>query len=355
MSLLTRLVVSVLMLTVVLSLPETASAQTAPSTQMDHAACYRSIIDGNDLFCLARYELPDSISDGVSDAWCAELVNQDGCDGTPADPTEPTSIPNNTVFLTLYDGCVLGDCASGTILNISRIPRINYGLAGSYLVAGHSVTWGDSDIHLCVESSDDPLVFGTPSIDCIPVVWNTNANDTAVQRDNLGADMVDQVRAVGILEAQPTIAYVANNRINSDGKVFAIEALSNADRILGSYFTEGTSFVTIPGTTPVAGSTVQANINSSTSAVQTAKNNFGASLGISGDGVGVLISIIIIFSLFIILLRFGVNLVFALIGSVSAAPVLVVYGILPFQIAAVLIVVLALPAAVKLVRTVTQQ
>lgn len=353
MASLTRLVtVAGLALVTILSLSSPAAAQTAPSSETNHAACYRSILEADDLYCLTRFELPDSISDGVSDAWCAELVNQDGCDGTPADPVEPTSLPQNTVFITLYDNCAADDCSAGNLLNVSRVPRIGFGVGGSYMVPGHGVTWADGDVALCLESSDDPAVFGTSSIDCLPVFWNSGENTVSVQRALLGADMVDQVRAVGIEQAKPTSEYVQNNLINSNGKVFALEALSNADRIL-DVFSSGAAAVVIPGNTPAAGSTVQAQINSSTSAVQTAKTNFGASLGISGDATGVIVSMILVFLMFLFAYGFSRNLMISLVISVSFSSVFVIFGFLPFQVLAVFIAILALPAAVKIVKVVT--
>lgn len=350
----TKLLAAVLMVAAVIASSNApASAQVAPSISVDHAACYRSIVDDDDLFCLGRYELPESVADGVSDAWCAELVNQDGCDGTPADPTEPTSLPPNTVFITLYDGCTAGDCSAGTILNVSRVPRIGTGLGGSYMTAGHTVTWGDTDTHLCLESSDDPAVFATTTIDCIPVFWNGAANVTADQREALGEDMVTQVLAIGILDSLPSNAYVQNGLINGSGKTFALEALDNADRLL-DVFAEKASLVALPGLTPVANSTVQASINASTANVQAAKTDFGNNvLGISADGTGVLISLVVTIAIFVLVLSIGKNIVFALISAMSAASVMVVFGFLPFQVMAVLIVLLALPAAYRVVRTVS--
>lgn len=328
-----------------------AQAQTAPSLEVDHAACYRSIIDADDLFCLARYELPDSISDGVSDAWCAELVDQDGCALTPAAPTAPTSLPVNSVFLTLYDGCTAGDCSAGTILNVSRVPRIGFALGGSYVNAGHTITWADTDVHLCVESSEDDYITG--AIDCLPVFWNTSENTTEAQREVLGADMVEQIRAIGFLESESTTKYVENNLINATGKTFAVEALEQADRLL-DVFSEGATRVAIPGFTPSAGTSLQSSIDTDTSAVQLAKTNFGNLFGLSGDAVGVLLSVAIVLVLFVLFSIFGGNLVFALVTSVSAATFLVLFGLLPFQVFGVLIVILALAASVKVVRVVTQ-
>lgn len=332
----------------------TASAQisAAPDLYVNDASCYRSIVDTDDLFCMVRYELPTSSSDGVSDAWCAELHNETGCDETPADPDEPTSLPQNTAFVTMYEGCSGDDCSSGTILNTSRMPRIGYGLGGSYMFPGHSVTWGDTSVSICVESSD--LLFSPISQDCQAVVWNQAASDQDSQREILGTDMVAQVFAIGIQEARSANYYVTAGKINSNGKPLALEALSNADRIL-DVFASGASSVNIPGFTPVAGdSTAQANINTSTGAVQTAKTNFGNSFDLGNATVGTIISLVFVFAVFLIALKLTRNLMFALVVGVPFASVMVIFGFLEWQILAVLIVVLALPASVKVIRTVTQ-
>lgn len=326
------------------------SAQTAPTLSVNHATCYEGIIDSGDLYCLARYELPNSISDGVSDAWCAELFIQTGCDGSPAIPTEPTSLPQNTAFISLYEGCTDGDCSAGTLLTVNRLPRIGFAVGGSYMSAGHTVTFGDSGVALCVEAS--ATVFSTPSIDCRNVNWSGAASTQQAQRADLGQNMVFQVLAVGIQQAKSTNFYIENNLINSVGKPLALEALPGADRFL-SVFASGSTAIVIE--TAVAASTVQANINSSTTAVQNAKTNFGTAVGLGGDQVGLLLGIILVIAVTISALIFTRKLIFALVAGVSFASVLVLYGLLPFQALALLIAVLALPAAVKVIRQVTQE
>lgn len=322
----------------------------APDVFINHASCYENIGETGDLYCLARYELPDSDSDGVTDEWCAELANQDGCDGTPADPTEPTSLPQNYAFLTMYRDCTLGDCSSGDLLNVTRIPRIGYSVAGSYVDPGHSITFGDETLALCVESSS--TLYTVQAQDCQNVVWSNAASDQESQRTALGGDLVTQVLAVGIEESQPINYYITGGLINSIGKTIALEALENADRIL-DVFASGATTIDTGDATPNAGATVQAGIDANTTNVTAATDSFGALLGLSGEITGVLLSLLMIFGVFVVSALFTRNLIFSLVGAVSFAAVLVIFGFLPFQILAVFIAILAIPAAVKVVRTVS--
>jgi hypothetical protein len=330
--------------------PASAVGGPAPDLFINHASCYQNIGEDGDIYCLASYELPNSDSDGVSDEWCAELVNQDGCDGTPADPTEPTSLPQNYAFLTLYRDCSLNDCSAGDLLNVTRIPRIGFGLAGSYVDPGHSITYGDESVALCVESSE--TLYTSPTQDCQNAVWSEAGSAQADQRTALGEDMVLQVFGIGLLESRPFSYYVSGDLINSTGKTLALEALENADRIL-DVFSSGAVTIGITGPTPNAGATVQADIDSSTGNVTAAIDGFGTAIGTSGEITGVIISLIITFAIFIAGAVLTRNLIFALTGAVAFATVLVIFGFLPFQVLAVLIAILALPAGVKVVRMVS--
>lgn len=344
------LAVSLALAATVIGSPAQAIGGPAPDLFINHASCYQGIDTAGDLYCLARYELPVSDTDGMTDEWCAELFNTSGCDTTPASPAEPTSLPQNYAFITLYSGCTLGDCSSGNLLNVTRMPRIGFSIGGSYVDAGHSITWGDTSVALCVESS--PTLYTTQTRDCQNVVWSSADSDQEAQRAALGSDMVTQVFAVGIEEARQTNYYVENNLINSTGKPIALEALANADRIL-DVFSSGATVVDIPEATANAGATVQASIDSSTGNTAAALDGFGTAVGTSGEIAGVLISLVITFAVFVAAAAFTRNLLFSLVAAVSFASVLVIFGFLPFQVLAVLIAILALPAGVKVMRMVS--
>ncbi len=325
-----------------------ASTHTAPNLFVNHASCYRSIYQSDDLYCLVRYSLPVKITDiPVSpEAWCAELVNTNGCIATPVDPIEPTSLEQNTVFISLYDNCVADDCSSADLAFFGRLPRIGFSIGGIYLSAGHTITWADIDIGLCVEAS--PTAFGTTTQDCQIVLWNNDANTQLAQRNLLGADLTTQLIAVEVEQAQPANTYIERGLINSNGSVLALEALPGANLILDVF--ASTSLTLVIDATPTPGPLpVQTQIDTSTATVALALSEAGGVFGISGEAFGTLVSIIFILVMFILLYMIT-DIVFAAIGSTSLGTVLVLLGFLQFEVMAVFVSILALPAAVKIVR-----
>lgn len=261
-----------------------AQAQTDPAPELfvNSAACYRSLIQSDDLFCLERYQLPTntSASPGSAELWCQYLVDQDGCTGNPVNPTAAYSLITGTAYVSIYQ--------STSLLNQVQIPRIGYSLAGVYFPAGHGVTWGDTSVTGCVESSQ--TYFTTFEQSCQPVVWNTAANTASAQRAQLGSDLKNQFVN---LEAEdsliPPNGYVVNGLINSAGRDIALEALSVLDRILSNTFqTESVQAITDDFATPSSALQLQQDIDATAVAFKTSLSDTGAEIGLSGDALGLL-------------------------------------------------------------------
>lgn len=247
----------------------------APDLTVNSVTCYRSIVQTGDLFCLTRYELPTKTSADVPvspEAWCAELVNQAGCTDDPVVPDEPTSLIPDSAFATLYTGSTLEDQ--------TRVPRIDHGIAGNYLEPGHAVTWGDASVEGCVESS--ATLYSTQSQSCIPVVWNTADNTQAEQREQLGDDLVSQIRAIESLRSLPLNSLVTNNLITTAGRTLALEALNVVDRIVPGVFQAAAERAVTEGfATPSADTALQASLDATATAgeIPTAFAQIGSDLG----------------------------------------------------------------------------
>ena len=338
-----------------LTATDVAHAADAPVLASNHASCYRSVFNTDDLFCLTRYSLPTyetATPPPVSpEAWCAQLVDRTGCTDDPVEPSAPTSLPQGRAVLALYDGCSGDDCSAATLAGVARVPRIGFALGGVYLTAGHTLAWADPDVAVCIES--DPGDFDTFEQDCTPESWSSAANDQTAQRQQLGADMVEQVITLGIEQARPLNLYVnlGSQLITTAGKVFALEALPGADRILG-VFASGSGSTGI-GPTPTPGQTaIEAEIATDAATVQTRLAEFGETHGTgSGEQTGLIISVVIAVVIFLgsLALTRG-SIVFASFGTMCFLPVLTALGVLPFEALAVMIAVLALPAGVTVVR-----
>lgn len=209
----------------------------APTLNTNNANCYRNIIETGDLYCLIRYELPTyttaSPPPGSPEAWCAELVDKDGCIADPVEPTNETSLPSDAAYVTLYQNCG-ADCSTGTLELQTRVPRINHSIGGAYLSAGHAVTWGDTTVNGCVESSAS--LYTVQSRSCLPVVWNAAATDVDSQRTQLGSDLVADLRSLEANRSLGLNSYVTNNLITTGGRILSVEALSIMDQIIPERF-----------------------------------------------------------------------------------------------------------------------
>lgn len=347
---------------VIFAAPHTASAQLvdAPEVAANSAKCARSIIITDDLYCALRYELPTfetADPPATPEAWCAYLNYQTGCITDPVDPDNPETIEPGLAYVTLYDGCtVTGDCSSATARDTGRIPRIGHALAGVYLEAGHNVTWGDSDVYLCVESSS--VLFATQTSDCLKVTWAIAANDREDQREELGQFFVDELLAIEIVQSRGTNFYVENNLITTDGKTLVIEALNVADRILSVFRTSAPLIITDPFATATAVVPVQSLIDSTVTSI-----TFGATTasytGGSASAGGVIFTLICGFIAFIATFRWiqrnsSANSIDTIIPAALVFMTVVICGFamseVDFSVIAVFIVIMAAPAALYVVR-----
>jgi len=276
-------------------LATTAHAQSpGPTLTANEATCYQNLVETGDLYCQLRYELPTFTTvpppPATPEAWCAELVDQDGCITDPVEPTNETSLITDAAFVTLYQNCGV-DCSTGTLENQVRVPRINHALGGAYLSAGHAITFGDTTVNQCVESSAS--LFSPRSQSCIAVVWNIAPSDTASQRAQYGTDLVAQLRNIETNRNLALNSYVSNNLITSGGRILAIEGLSVSDQIAPTRFqaaseSSADEAFTTPDGTPLA---LQASIdaNAAVTDIPGAFDSLGSIVfGISGGAMGTL-------------------------------------------------------------------
>lgn len=259
-----------------------ASAQTdpAPDINQSFVACYRSIVQTDDLFCLTRFELPTHLTEApvAPEAWCALLVDTDGCIADPVDPTNPTSITSGAAYITLYD--------NATLLGQAQVQRIGHTIGGLYFPAGHNITWADGNITGCVQSSD--TLFTTTTEDCIPVFWNTSANTTAAQLAKLSGDLVAQMAALETVdELIPAGGYVVSNKITPAGRDIALEALNVMDVILtGAFQSAAVPGITDSFATPETELPLQTSVNATATAVAGGFQGVGTSFGVPAGAVG---------------------------------------------------------------------
>lgn len=279
------LAAAALILTISLvSTPAPASAQTEPAPDVEHGltACYRSLIETDDLFCLTRYELPTSLTDNPSspEAWCAVLVDPDGCTGQPVNPTDPTSLTSRSALLTLYSG--------PTLVAQVLAPRVGHSVAGHYLAAGHGVTWGDASVQVCVESS--PALFSTTTSDCRVVFWNSADNTQEAQRAAFESQVLSTFQVLeGIDELIPPSGYVLSGQLTGAAAVLALEAFGVIQDVIPDIFLNASrSLVDTPFATPVPGSNqIQTDINATATAVIGQLNGLSADLGAPPEWIGI--------------------------------------------------------------------
>ena len=318
----------------------TASAATDPSPEVfqNFAGCYRSLVQSDDLFCINRYQLPtyETAAPMSAEAWCQYLVDQDGCTADPVDPTAPGTLQSGAAYVTLYDG-------ASTLLGQVLVPRVGYSVAGLYFPAGHGITWGDTSLQACVESS--ATLFTTFEQSCLTPVWNTAANTEAAQRTQLGSDLVAQF--VNLETEDPLIpvnGYVINNRINAAGRDIALEALNVIDRILTNTFQSSSSpAITDSFATPSSELQLQTDINATATAFVGALDGAGSDLGVSGEALGIGFFAVLGMIAFWIVKRFtdGNNTPLALIAMLTVFLTGVTAGAVPVTVAAVALVLIA--------------
>lgn len=224
---------------------------------------YQNVVESGDLYFLIRYQLPvQTVPFGTPvttpEAWCAELLNQDGCSGTTSQPTDATSLRDGAVNATLYS-----DAALTIVEAQSSVVRIGHSLAGIYVSPGHGLTFGDANYRICIDPSTN--LYSPVTSECTSISWNGAASTQAAQRTQLGTDLIVQLQALELLRGIGTNQYVINNKITTGGKILAIEALSIMDRIIPEFFQVaaisaiGTVYpTTVPGSLP-AQQTVTAN------------------------------------------------------------------------------------------------
>lgn len=237
---------------------QTPTPTPTPNIFMNRADAQRNIIDstsGGDLVFSVRYELPKSITPSVSDAWCALLSDQTGCDGDPADPTAPTSLSSNIVFLRLRN---VG--STPALIAEQSIKRIDHSLSVLYLGIGHGITFADPDIRICIETINGPLLT-VESTACTVPAWSTSATDGPTQRGDLGESITSILRE---LEQERDISFglfVSNaGLITQAGQVFTKEQLIPLEQIIPQVFQAGASQLGEDYATPLADSSLSTDL-----------------------------------------------------------------------------------------------
>lgn len=225
-----------------------ASAQTsptlpAPPVNIFEAACFRSVVEDDDLLCIERYQLPQQSTPAPTpvagaEAWCAELLNQGGCNTNPVVPTAPASLLNGKAFVTLcnltgtQNGC-FSATDPGTLYGQNRAPRISYALGGVYLLPGHNVTWGDPAVHMCIESG---TFFSATATACLGVDFNSEPNVKADQRAALEEFLPLVIRTIELQRNLPENTLIINAKVSTSGRVLALEAYPFMDTIAPNAF-----------------------------------------------------------------------------------------------------------------------
>lgn len=146
---------STLIIVFILGLITTSPIYAAqnPTVTVHEVYAFNSIIEPDDLYILVRYDLPHTITDGVSDAWCSELEYQEGCTDTPSVPLQPASLPVGKVSAQYLENSIIQ-------FDNPAIPRISNGLLGLYASSGHGLTWNSTNSQVCLQpaSSYSPVV-----------------------------------------------------------------------------------------------------------------------------------------------------------------------------------------------------
>lgn len=227
-----------------------AQAGPSPAVFINQVNAYRNLNETGDLFFLIRYELP-LVTPAGGAAWCAQLVNTDGCSLTPPVPVAPFSLRVGTVQLTAYTSF----STAPVVANAVNVPRIDHALGGIYFSPGHGIDWdtenGGSDVQICVDPSVTLYTPATP--DCSAPSWQAGATAVAA-RSQLESDIGGIMLNVQI-ERLYQSGVLVNNKglITSGGAVLALEALGIMDSLVPNAFQTSTNTTLTAGYTPVAG------------------------------------------------------------------------------------------------------
>jgi len=295
-----------------------ASAQTAaPPLSANFASCYREIITTGDLLCVIRYELPtyETVNPPATpEAWCALLVDKDGCIDDPVSPTAPTTLEPDSAYVVLRQG--------STFLSQSRVPRIDHGLAGVYISPGHGLTWGDATIQFCAESN--PTTFSPTSQDCYLVWWNTAIATQAAQRAQLGSDLVLMVLDLQTVRGLPVKSYVVNSKLTTAGQQFATEIFPGLENIIPEVY-QAAAVNTNPSAFATAGPSNLQNDLDTTSAgtgISAAFTGLGSVFGLSGGAIATLIFLVVGVIVFVVIRKNTEgpgSIVLAVVGLMTVA------------------------------------
>jgi len=228
---------------------------------VNEARAFRNIIADGDIFILLGYELPTSIVDATSDAWCFYLFNQAGCDGTPAVPEFADGLLPNIVAVTVFSECIGTQCANGLLEFFGRTPRIDHALAGAYFEAGNEIVWADPNTAICI-STIDASVFSPEVRECILPTWNTAETDQASQRAEMAERVPLLLRNIENLRSDPINSIVnGENQITTNGRVFATEALGTMPLVIPEAFQAASAGVSSAFATPTGEGALQAQLD----------------------------------------------------------------------------------------------
>lgn len=259
----------------------------APPITLNEIQAYQNVVAPGDMLVLFRYELPLEV--GGADAWCAELIDIDGCSSTPPAPTAPTGLASGLAELRFYTDVALTD-----LMPPANVPRIDHALGGLYFGAGHGLTFGSTTARACVSSST--TIYSVASSACSPLLWR-GAADLAATEALLTTDLVqlvlnlqgardlalgELVSGTGLITTSGTLA----------GQTFALEAFPVADRILPDAFaTSGDTILPVyatPSAQPALQTALDAQASGST--VEVALANVGREFfGTSGPTFAIII------------------------------------------------------------------
>lgn len=231
-----------------------AFAAAAPDVFLYRAYAQRNIVSTGDIVLTARYQLPTYTGaiPVAAEEWCAQLVDTAGCTTDPVEPEAPTSLANGLAFVRLRS------VSTGANRGEQQIKRIGHGIIFLYIGVGHGLTWGDTDLELCIESgasdkSGNP--FSPTSESCTAGIdWSPEDSDTSEQRDDWGQAILSIMRE---LEQENSVAYgtyVTNNsKVTVLGQVFTREQIIPAEKLVPTVFATGASaLVSSAYATPLA-------------------------------------------------------------------------------------------------------
>ena len=330
--------------------PLVINADDSPENgDISNVTCFRNIYETGDLFCALLYELPVKYNESVlpistPEAWCAELINTDGCTGDLIEPTEPTSLINNAAFFKIYDDT--------TLLGVNRIPRVGVSIGSVYLTNGHGVTWADANINVCLENNQN--IYDNTLDECINVIWNGAADTQEANREALGNWLISAITAVGINESRSFNYYITNGKINTNGLPRALEAVPNATRILDDIFTTSNTVIGI-GTVVTGTPSVNTGLDAANPNVGNASSDLSGSLitSNSDDIFRVIMGGLLCLAAFLFIYYFTQpDYVWPSFALMSMAWTVSLFSLFPVEIPAVVTGIVAIIAAPKIVKMV---